>query len=92
MQCYSQPVHGLQEAQERSVRKSCSSQARVFSYSYKKKKGFVEAIRLRQIPILVISYYSKYCELIDSLVITRRIVSANISAIESCLTFAQRFE
>ena len=32
------------------------------------------------------------CELMDLLAITRRMVSANISAMDSCFTLAQRFE
>ena len=36
--------------------------------------------------------YTRYCELILLLLITRRIVSANISATDSCLTLAQRLE
>ena len=31
--------------------------------------------------------YIRYCELIDSLLTTRRMVSAKMSAIESCFTF-----
>ena len=36
--------------------------------------------------------YTRYCELMLSLHTTRRIVSANMSATDSCLTLAQRFE
>ena len=34
--------------------------------------------------------YTRYCELMLSLLTTRRMVSANMSATESCFTFEQR--
>ena len=41
---------------------------------------------------LLISAYTRYCELMLWLLMTRRIVSANMSATDSCFTFAQRLE